>query len=128
MAKYELKFIDATEDGDWIKCKHYKGMDSDLILIDLCQDGNENCVFLDKSTAIFFAEALRTEINKIKEEDTYSSKEDSLSKSRIEIAVFKLMDDDVDFNRTKLAKELGISRKTIHRYIKKYKKLNLIKV
>ena len=68
MAKYELKFIDAIEDGDWIKCKHDEGMDSDLILIDLYQDGNENSVYLDKSTAIKFAKALRTEINKIKEE------------------------------------------------------------
>jgi hypothetical protein len=123
MAKYELKFIDATEDDDWIKCKHHKGVDGDLILIDLYQDGNENCVFLDKSTAILFAESLRTEINKIKDEDTYSIKEDSLSKSRIEIVVFKLMDDDVDFNRTKLAHELGTTRQTILRYIRKYKEL-----
>jgi len=67
MAKVDLKFLDAIENGDWIKCKYDEGINNDLILIDLHQDGNESSIYLDKSTSIKFAKTLRTEINKIQD-------------------------------------------------------------
>lgn len=75
MAKYELKFLDRFEDGSFIKCENVSmsefnhtnedGNYEDIILIKANSfEGNAN-IGLDKSTAIKFAKALRTEINKM---------------------------------------------------------------
>tara|TARA_R110000772_G_scaffold169466_1_gene281345 strand:- start:590 stop:805 length:216 start_codon:yes stop_codon:yes gene_type:complete len=67
MAKYDLKFLDLSDDS--------------VTISTYCTDQNEICIrlideddsivgysiFLDKSTAIKFAKTLRTEINKIQE-------------------------------------------------------------
>jgi hypothetical protein len=68
MAKYELKFLDATDDGTTIivkyqDCEHIP--ENDWIIIDITQEGSTNSIWFDKSTAIKFAKALRTEINKM---------------------------------------------------------------
>jgi hypothetical protein len=68
MAKYELKFFDATDDGTTIivkyeDCEHIP--ENEHIEIDITQHGRTNSIWFDKSTAIKFAKALRTEINKM---------------------------------------------------------------
>lgn len=74
MAKFELKFLDATADCDSIEV--YKLKETDLIeikiLINGCDDGS--IIYLDKSTAIKFAKTLRTEINKITESEVNNGK------------------------------------------------------
>ena len=72
MAKFDLKFLDTTDES-WVKC--ILALDSDdsqeIIKIQIYNpytlDISE--VYLDKSTAIKFAKTLRTEINKIQDDE-----------------------------------------------------------
>jgi|TARA_R110000803_G_scaffold24379_1_gene58863 hypothetical protein len=68
MAKYDLKFLDATGDNSHIKCESVEDPDTgeEFICIASFNHGN-TVVWLDKSTAIKFAKTLRTEINKIQD-------------------------------------------------------------
>lgn len=74
MAKFELKFIDASDtmyvDVNKIKI-NVSNKDMHLIEINIYGiDGkSKNWIRLDKSTAIKFAKTLRTEINKITESE-----------------------------------------------------------
>lgn len=65
MAKIDLRFIDCEFDTISIKC--WKVDNPNSILINLMQGESFKQIRLDKSTAIKFAKALRTEINKITE-------------------------------------------------------------
>ena len=73
MAKFELRFLCGSEDGSYIKVNVFKDYDTfvsdiiDIVIVDVY--GRKNSVVLDKSTAIKFAKTLRTEINKIKENE-----------------------------------------------------------
>lgn len=69
MAKFELKFIDNVEDSEYIRVEKYNNEHSEVISIFGHSNQSEFCIWLDKSTAIKFAKTLRTEINKIKDED-----------------------------------------------------------
>ena len=67
MAKFDLKFLDLNEDlNDYIKVNY---TDENTIFISGEYDNYDFLIELDKSTAIKFAKTLRTEINKIKDED-----------------------------------------------------------
>lgn len=68
MAKFELKFIDATNSLDYIKAEKSDDLNN-IIEITGRQSGDFFCIYLDKSTAIKFAKTLRTEINKITESE-----------------------------------------------------------
>ena len=67
MAKFELKFIDLTEDYISIECE--KAKYQNIILVRLYHGQSYSQIRLDKSTAIKFAKTLRTEINKITESE-----------------------------------------------------------
>lgn len=71
MAKYELKFLDEVNTGDFIKVEVYENPDDGIKYIEIqgCCDYNLFTIFLSKSTAIKFAKTLRTEINKITESE-----------------------------------------------------------
>jgi hypothetical protein len=66
MAKYDLKFLDVSDDT---KAVVYKPLFSNSIHIELEKNENRILIQLDKSTAIKFAKTLRTEINKITESE-----------------------------------------------------------
>lgn len=68
MAKFELKFIDAVNDMDFIKV-NVSDMNTTKDCIEVSGIEAEKAfqIILDKSTAIKFAKTLRTEINKITE-------------------------------------------------------------
>jgi len=71
MAKFELKFIDLVNDEDFVSVVYenqivnYKNDTLNVICIRGKEDNKSFEIILDKSTAIKFAETLRTEINKI---------------------------------------------------------------
>jgi hypothetical protein len=73
MAKIDLKFLDVTN-FSFVKvekkCSSFYGS-KDVINIKIGGFNNENSYWinLDKSTAIKFAKTLRTEINKIEEDN-----------------------------------------------------------
>jgi hypothetical protein len=68
MAKYDLKFLDATGDNSYIKCEVIVDPDSGEEFVCIDSFNHEQAViWLDKSTAIKFAKTLRTEINKIQD-------------------------------------------------------------
>ena len=72
MAKFELKFIDAVHDMDFIKVNVSNQITDinttkDCIEVSGIEAGKAFQIILDKSTAIKFAKTLRTEINKITE-------------------------------------------------------------
>lgn len=76
MAKFEIKFFDNFSKGTYLMVSAFnsKNGDSDekndIISINgLTDEGNDICVWFDKSTAIKFAKTLRTEINKITESE-----------------------------------------------------------
>jgi len=76
MAKFELKFIDAVRDTDYIKVEIDKSINDDSLILIHGKDttlgeheDNWFSIYLDKSTAIKFAKTLRTEINKITESE-----------------------------------------------------------
>jgi hypothetical protein len=69
MAKFDLRFIDCFNDGDYIKTEVQELQSKDVIEI-YGKNGNDFFgIILDKSTAIKFAKTLRTEINKITESE-----------------------------------------------------------
>ena len=65
MAKIDLKFLCNEQVGSFIKCEETDGE----IVVFLEEVGVLNCLILDKSTAIKFAKTLRTEINKIQDDE-----------------------------------------------------------
>jgi hypothetical protein len=67
MAKFELKFLDFINSKDFIKVN----VDEENKLIEIYTDSQEQStlIVIDKSTAIKFSKTLRTEINKIKDQD-----------------------------------------------------------
>tara|TARA_R110000851_G_scaffold75456_1_gene166317 strand:- start:7500 stop:7715 length:216 start_codon:yes stop_codon:yes gene_type:complete len=65
MAQFELKFIDCVERLDYIEVN----IDAGVIRISGLNDRKLFEIMLDKSTAIKFAKTLRTEINKITEQE-----------------------------------------------------------
>ena len=68
MAKFDLKFIDASIASDYIKTEMFysEELEENVISIEGSDTGvGEFIIVLDKSTAIKFAKTLRTEINKI---------------------------------------------------------------
>ena len=69
MAKFELKFIDR----DFVErfAEVYKAPRAELIVLKIWDEESniEQSICFDKSTAIKFAKTLRTEINKITEEE-----------------------------------------------------------
>ena len=67
MAKFELKFLDFIDSKEFIKVS----TDVNNSLIEIYTESQENCcfIYLDKSTAIKFSKTLRTEINKISNEN-----------------------------------------------------------
>jgi hypothetical protein len=67
MAKFELKFKDSEFDFINIQCE--KLLNADLIYIKLGHSNSYTQIKLDKSTAIKFAKTIRTEINKITEQE-----------------------------------------------------------
>lgn len=76
MEKFDLKFIDAIRDVDYIKVEVDKSKNDDNLIViygkDTSLDETEDSyfsIYLDKSTAIKFAKTLRTEINKITESE-----------------------------------------------------------
>jgi len=69
MAKFELKFIDAIFEEDFIKANVSNQISEGFIMISGIEGGKEFEIILDKSTAIKFAKTLRTEINKITESE-----------------------------------------------------------
>jgi len=74
MAKFELKFIDETNESDFIaviKCELLSGGKEGNDIISIYGKCSNNIfeIVLDKSTAIKFAKTLRTEINKITESE-----------------------------------------------------------
>jgi len=73
MAKFELKFLDFCG-FHYIKCEHKTKVlylkNEEIIEVTISDyNGTELFINLDKSTAIKFAKTLRTEINKIKEQE-----------------------------------------------------------
>ena len=73
MAKFELKFLDFWG-GNFIKVekktKELHTRNKDIILISIEDElKNKHSICFDKSTAIKFSKALRTEINKIIESE-----------------------------------------------------------
>jgi hypothetical protein len=68
MAKFELKFLDLQNSGEYIKT-NISGSSGNLISISGVCGEKVFEIWLDKSTAIKFAKTLRTEINKITEEE-----------------------------------------------------------
>jgi len=68
MAKFELKFLDKSDDST---IEVQKCPSENTIIISLYDDVEKinTSIFLDKSTAIKFAKTLRTEINKITESE-----------------------------------------------------------
>lgn len=82
MAKFELKFIDAINDNEFIKVECVDKNDDGnekVISITGDYDGGDFIIFLDKSTAIKFAKTLRTEINKITENELPTFKKGNLT-------------------------------------------------
>ena len=69
MAKYDLKFLDSSDDDLSISVEHFKNEEILIRLVDESDSQVGYSIYLDKSTAIKFAKTLRTEINKIKEVD-----------------------------------------------------------
>lgn len=75
MAKFDLKFIDETNNNDFIaviKCELAGGENEGKDIISIygkCYNDTIFEIVLDKSTAIKFAKTLRTEINKITESE-----------------------------------------------------------
>lgn len=76
MAKFEIRFIDATCNGEeeYIKVSAVETNSTNLrTVIELSmmfeEEECERKLWLDKSTAIKFAKTLRTEINKITESE-----------------------------------------------------------
>jgi hypothetical protein len=69
MAKIDLKFIDELNDSITSKIKLIEN--SIKISIWYGETNTQQSLYLDKSTAIKFAKTLRTEINKIKDEDDF---------------------------------------------------------
>jgi len=71
MAKFELKFIDVSDDYRSITTELYNGMNQKEIFIEINDSESKESlsIYLDKSTAIKFAKTLRTEINKITESE-----------------------------------------------------------
>lgn len=72
MAKFEIKFLDATFSEDFIETYVSEQLDEygkNYIEIKITNQGSTEMVYLDKSTAIKFAKTLRTEINKITESE-----------------------------------------------------------
>jgi hypothetical protein len=67
MAKFELKFYDWLNNHQTIEVKEMDGIIS--IFVEDKDQKNTNGIHLDKSTSIKFAKTLRTEINKITEEE-----------------------------------------------------------
>ena len=65
MAKFDLKFLDAVEDGAFIKTTNTEDAQGNFIVIHGKNTLGYFEIWLDKSTAIKFAKTLRTEINKI---------------------------------------------------------------
>ena len=66
MANFEIKFFDALDHPNtYITCKQKEQGYEDLISIHINDFGKDTEIWLDKSTAIKLAKALRTEINKI---------------------------------------------------------------
>lgn len=71
MAKFELKFIDVSDNYRSISTEVYNGVNQKEIFIEIIDSESNKClsIYLDKSTAIKFAKTLRTEINKITESE-----------------------------------------------------------
>ena len=77
MAKFDLKFLDQEMDEEktlqvFFNPKENTNFKEDSIRLWIQDEGNFNihtCFDLDKSTAIKFSKTLRTEINKIKDND-----------------------------------------------------------
>lgn len=79
MAKFDLKFIDCADELCFIKVKETPTEDDKMLsefpngIIQISGFdngiGEDFCIWLDKSTAIKFAKTLRTEINKITEQE-----------------------------------------------------------
>ena len=74
MAKFELKFLDYADDSTILVKKLEKENLIGIYLYDCLIDNEiegyeDSCIYLDKSTAIKFSKALRTEINKITESE-----------------------------------------------------------
>lgn len=71
MANFELKFIDAVINTDFIKAESELIFDECENIINISGKCYGECfsIILDKSTAIKFAKTLRTEINKITESE-----------------------------------------------------------
>ena len=71
MAKFELRFKSINLDKDYaiinLLEKESFPVEESLIRIELHCNGSYQAICFDKSTAIKFAKALRTEINKIEE-------------------------------------------------------------
>lgn len=68
MAKFELKFLDLEKQDEYVRT-NVSGSNGNLISISGKCNGNIFEIWLDKSTAIKFAKTLRTEINKISENE-----------------------------------------------------------
>lgn len=69
MAKFELKFYDWLNNHQTIEVKEMNGIIS-IFAEDKDQKHTSGvCIHLDKSTAIKFSKTLRTEINKITEQE-----------------------------------------------------------
>ncbi len=69
MAKFELKFLDNDYVERSIDCYANKSLKTICLTIIDLEDNKEMCIYLDKSTSIKFSKTLRTEINKITEEE-----------------------------------------------------------
>jgi lactam utilization protein B len=69
MAKFELKFYDWLNNHQTIEVKEMDGIISIFVEDKDQKNTNGICIHLDKSTSIKFAKTLRTEINKITEEE-----------------------------------------------------------
>ena len=66
MANFEIKFFDALDfPHTYVTCKQKEKGYEDLISIYINDCGMEAEIWLDKSTSIKLAKALRTEINRI---------------------------------------------------------------
>jgi len=69
----EIKFLCDLDDKDSISANvdhkfHYNERSYGMVRIRVIANEEEKLIYLDKSTAIKFAKTLRTEINKIREE------------------------------------------------------------
>lgn len=72
MAKFDLKFLDCTDSSTiQVECVEINNPNQDVISIELydCISEEVSLIYLDKSTAIKFAKTLRTEINKMTEQE-----------------------------------------------------------